>query len=116
MEAVVVEGPNVIVFVEHVHDDPLADAGSWVHRRGEAAHSHGPGGHSHASHAEDDTFIELEPVPVRLLHRDDRIAVIANDGQLKMDQRIALNNAYKLNLALKMNASGGGGHSHGHDH
>lgn len=122
IESVVVEGPNAFVFVEHIHtQDPIAEAGSWVEKPGESNHRHGADGHGHGehSHAHDAArriHIELEPVPVRLLHRDNRWAVIANDGQLEMDQRIALNNAYKLNLAMKMKASGGGGHGHGHEH
>jgi len=56
-------------------------------------------------------------VPVRLLHRDDRTVVIAGDGQLHADDQVALNQAYKLHLALKMQmAGGGGGHHHGHEH
>ena len=50
-----------------------------------------------------------------MLYRDDKTVVIANDGQLHADDEIALNNAYKLYLAMKMQSGGGGGHHH-HDH
>ena len=70
----------------------------------------------HSDDHEHDIFLELEPVPVRLLHRDDKTVVIADDGQLHDDERIALNSAYKLYLAMKMQAGGGGGHHHHHDH
>ena len=59
--------------------------------------------------------IELEPVPVRMLYRDDRAVVLADDGQLSPNMRIAMNNAQALYLAMKMN-SGGGGHHHDHEH
>lgn len=105
-DAVVIEGPNVFVFAEHHHaeeehvdhndEDPHAD---------EDEHEH-----------EEDVFVELEPIPVRLLYRDDKTVVIANDGSLHDGEQIALNNAYKLYLAMKMQAGGGGGHHHHHDH
>ncbi|MDA7980458.1 MAG: efflux RND transporter periplasmic adaptor subunit [Pirellulales bacterium] len=107
-DAVVMDGPNVFVFAEHHHDEEhevneqITDAGPQDHE-GDDDHDH-------------DVFIELEPVAVHLLHRDDKTVVIADDGQLHDDERIALNSAYKLYLALKMQAGGGGGHHHHHDH
>ncbi len=62
-----------------------------------------------------DSDIELEPVSVRMLHRDDQTVVLANDGELRPDMRIALNNAQALYLAMKLKA-GGSGHQHDHDH
>ena len=106
VEAVVVEGPNVFVFTEHHHEED--SSGSTA---GDSAMDSG----EQTDHDEDDIFIELEPVPVRLLHRDDKTVVIADDGQIRRDQPVALNNAYKLYLAMKMQA-GGGGHGHHHDH
>ena len=59
--------------------------------------------------------IEFERIPVTLVHQDIQQAVLAQGGQLKAGDVVALNSAYELNLALKM-ASQGGGHSHSHDH
>ncbi|MCC9655020.1 efflux RND transporter periplasmic adaptor subunit [Rhodopirellula halodulae] len=97
-EAVVVEGPDAFVFVEHIHDEE-----------------------DEPEHDDHDVMIELEPVPIRLLYRDDRIVVIQRDDQQDLEEeftthRVALNNAQKLYLAMKMQAEGGGGHHHHHDH
>ena len=105
LDAVVVEGPNAFVFVEHVHrhaDKQPADDDHTAQTADDST-------------ANDATYIELEPVAVRLLYRDSRLAVIANDGQVKPEQRIALNNAYQLHLAIRLQAMGGGG-GHGHQH
>ncbi|WP_166831779.1 efflux RND transporter periplasmic adaptor subunit [Thalassoroseus pseudoceratinae] len=104
IDAVVIDGPNVFVFAEHHHDDDPE-----VAEKGLEEHPHDP-----LHDSDHDVFIELESVPVHLLHRDDKTAVIADDGQLHDDERIALNSAYKLYLALKMQAGGGGGHHHDH--
>ncbi|MBB02365.1 MAG: hypothetical protein CMJ47_06945 [Planctomyces sp.] len=107
-DAVVVDGPNVFVFAEHNHEE---EAAARLTKETTATES------PSQEHEEDhDVFIEFEPVPVRLLHRDDKTVVIANDGQLHDGERVALNNAYKLYLAMKMQAGGGGGHHHHHDH
>ena len=92
--AIVVDGPESYVYAQHFHEP--SDDGH--------AHDHG------------DVYAEFEPVSIRLLHRDDEMAVVANDGHLRIGRRIAKNNAYKLHLALKMQQSGGGGHHHHHDH
>lgn len=124
-DAVVVEGPNAFVFVEHVHEEASdhphdAHEDAIAHSDHDHAHSdHDHDDHSQHDHDEDDhesdVFVELEPVPVRLLHRDSETSVIADDGQLHGDDRIALNNAFKLHLAMEMQGGGGGGHHH-HDH
>lgn len=110
-DAVVVDGPNAFVFAEHDHEDESAggmlNAASDTESNAEV--------HDEEHDEDHGVFIEFEPVPVRLLHRDDQTVVIANDGQLHDGERIALNNAYKLYLAMKMQA-GGGGHHHHHDH
>ena len=106
VEAVVVEGPNVFVFAEHHHEED--SSGSTPEDLAVDV-----GGQT--DHDEDGVFIELEPVPVRLLYRDDKTVVIADDGQILRDEPVALNNAYKLYLAMKMQA-GGGDHGHHHDH
>ena len=90
VEAVVVDGPNAFIFAKHI-EDPNVD------------HS----GHEHA-------FLELEPLPVHLLHRDGRTAVIADDQVFANDRRVALNAAQYLYLAWKSKTEGGGGHHHDH--
>jgi cobalt-zinc-cadmium efflux system membrane fusion protein len=119
-EAVVVDGPNIWVFAKHVHEELL------VNKSLNVAASAIPAAASRdsavfadeevlAGEGENhDIFMELEPVPVNLLYRDDKTVVIADDGRLDSEE-IALNNAYKLYLAMKMQAGGGGGHHH-HDH
>lgn len=109
-DAVVVDGPNAFVFVEHHHEDEHEEESE----HGIAAQSSFVVGEE--GHEEEEPFLELEPVPVHLLHRDDKTVVIANDGQLKLGDEIALNNAYKLYLAMKMQSGEGGGHHHHHDH
>ena len=105
-DAVVIDGPNAFVFAEHHHDEEQEPTGAVA---GEVAEIH-------EVDPEHDVFMELEPVPVHLLHRDNKTVVIADDGQLHDGERIAFNAAYKLYLALKMQAGGGGGHHHHHDH
>ena len=61
-----------------------------------------------------DTVLELQPLPVRVLHRDDRFAVIADDGQLSSGEIVALNAAFELYQAFKQRESSGGGHHHHH--
>ncbi len=122
-DAVVVDGPNVFVFAQHHDAHNLAPEESsggspslslvttqLASEQPQAASADEPL-HDDEHHA----FIELEPVPVRLLYRDDKTVVIADDGQLHSDDNIALNNAYQLYLAMKMQAGAGGGHHH-HDH
>ncbi len=114
VDAVVVDGPNVFVFAEHHHDDD--DHAHDDHEDQDHPHDdHDQAEGTHDHHDEHDLFIELEPIPVRLLYRDDRTVVIADDGQIPLDEPIALNHAYKLYLAMQMQAGGGGGH-HDHDH
>ena len=60
--------------------------------------------------------IEVEPVPVRVVYRDDRFAILSPHGRLRPNTLIAQNNAYQLHQAFKMKSSGGGGHHHGHEH
>lgn len=104
-DAVVIDGPNVFVFAEHDHEDEFEPSKPMESVT-----------EQDADRREHDVFVELEPVPVRLLHRDDRTVVIADDGQIQPGMNIALNSAYKLYLAMKMQAAGGGGHHHHHDH
>ena len=122
VEAVVVDGPNAFVFAEHHHDDDHAmasDDSSVNHDHHDHDHQdddpHDDDPHDDHHDDEHEPFIEFEPIPVRLLYRDDRTVVVADDGQIPHDESIAMNNAYKLYLAMKMQAGGGGGHHH-HDH
>lgn len=70
---------------------------------------------SHTHEGPDGTIHEFQKVPVKVLHTDKRNAVLAKNVRLDVYEEYALDQAYKLNLALKQAASGGGGHA-GHDH
>uniref|UniRef100_A0A7C2K2K6 Secretion protein HlyD n=1 Tax=Schlesneria paludicola TaxID=360056 RepID=A0A7C2K2K6_9PLAN len=59
---------------------------------------------------------EFDRVPVTVIHANSRAVVLANDGQLFIGDRIAMNQAYQLNLALKKQQGGGGAGHHGHEH
>lgn len=88
LDAVVQDGAEWFVYRQHLHGAP---------KSGEP--------------------IEVEPVPVRVLYRDDRFAILSPHDQLRPNELIAQNNAYQLHQAFKMKSSGGGGHSHhGHEH
>jgi len=60
--------------------------------------------------------LEFEPVPVSVMHQDRNHCVVAGDGSLRPGDLIAMNQAYQLFLAWKLQIAGGGGHSHDHDH
>jgi membrane fusion protein, heavy metal efflux system len=55
----------------------------------------------------------LEPVPVQVLHKDRREAVVTSDGDLKVGDLVVVERAYQVYLAWKLQMAGGGG---GHDH
>jgi multidrug efflux pump subunit AcrA (membrane-fusion protein) len=114
VEAVVVDGPNVFVFAEHHHEESGVAPDSPMEKIATGLDEPKLAAEEDDHDDEHDAFIELEPVPVRLLYRDDQTVVIADDGQIAAGVPIALNHAYKLYLAMKMQ-SGGGGHHH-HDH
>jgi multidrug efflux pump subunit AcrA (membrane-fusion protein) len=57
----------------------------------------------------------FERQAVHVVHRDQLNAVIANDGSLYPGDRVAMNAAHQLLVALK-NKSGGGSVGHGHTH
>ena len=70
---------------------------------------------SHTHEAADGTLIhEFQKVPVKVLHTDKHFAVLKKDIKLDIYEEYALDQAYKLNLALKQAAGGGGGHGHEH--
>jgi len=72
-------------------------------------------GHTHTS--EDGTVEhEFQKLPVKVLHSDQRFAVLKKDASLDIYEQYALDQAYQLNLALKLAAGGGGGHGHDHPH
>lgn len=58
---------------------------------------------------------EFEPIAVQVLHQDQRHCVIESSAALASGQLLAMNQAYQLLLAWRMQFSGGGGHHH-HDH
>jgi membrane fusion protein, heavy metal efflux system len=58
---------------------------------------------------------EFDRVAVQLEYENSRVAVLANDGQLFVGDRVALNQAYQLQLALKKQQGGTDPHA-GHDH
>jgi cobalt-zinc-cadmium efflux system membrane fusion protein len=60
------------------------------------------------------TELEFEPVEVAVIHQDRYQSVIAADGLLHPGQLIAMNQAYQLLLAWKLQQAGGGGHHHDH--
>ncbi len=60
-----------------------------------------------------DTF---RPVPVRVLHRDARTAVIAQDGAIFPGDRVVRRGAAALALALESTMGQGGHAGHGHPH
>lgn len=91
IDATVQDGLETLVFRKHVH----------VHAADEA--------HVHSGN---EPFIEFEPVPVQVLQRDDRSVVIAAGGDLQVDDIVAMNNAYHLNMELKS----GNAPAHSHDH
>lgn len=89
-EAVVQEGPEYYVFREMEFD--LLEA------------EHG-------------VYMELERVPVKVVARDTNQVALDPGGQLKPGDHVAMNDAYKLLLALKAQQEGGGSaHDHGHSH
>ena len=118
LEAVMIDGPNAVIFAEHLDHhvanprrelSPVPESERLVASREEKSDEdeHDPD--------EETGLIELEPIPVHVLHRDDRFVVISRDAELETDQRVALNGAYELYQAMKSSAEGGGHHHH-HDH
>ncbi|MCA9211445.1 MAG: efflux RND transporter periplasmic adaptor subunit [Planctomycetales bacterium] len=92
-EAVVTDGPDAFVFRRYVtpHD-----------------HDHD---HDHV-----DPYVELKRTPIHLIYRDKEVALVEANNDFKDGQRMAINNAFELNLILKTRAGDGGGHDHGHEH
>lgn len=117
-DAVAIEGPNAFVFRPHEHESGEDDHAQCDHdgdgvADGEQDHS----GHDHEDHEDhEEAFLELEPVPVTVLHRDKRQVVVAANGALRPGDVIAQNAAYQLHLAVEAGqGGGGGGHAH-HNH
>ena len=91
-EAVVIEGPDAFAFREakHDHSDESAD------------------GHNHANGK------EFEPVAVHVLFKSEQTVVVSSGQELKAGDRVAMNRAYDLQLALK--SGEGSAHTHDHEH
>lgn len=119
VEAVAMSGPNAIVFrkqtCDHDHDvapDVAQAVGiGVVETEDDVADEHDHDHHDVHEHA----FLQLEPVPVHVLHRGHDFVVIEPEGELHVGDEVAMNAAYKLQLAMQM-AAGGGGHGHSHEH
>ncbi len=63
----------------------------------------------------DSVMTELEPVGVHVIYQDRHSCVIAADGELQVGDVVAMNRAYQLFLAWKLQMSGGdSGHHHDH--
>lgn len=119
VEAVAIDGPNAFVFVPCVEEEPDDHAHDHGHEHADG-HDHDHGHHHEEEHDHeehgDEIIIELEPIPVTVLHRDSQGVVIAVGGQLKEGDTVAMNAAYQLYQALHDDAGGGQGHDHGHQH
>ncbi|WP_146573724.1 efflux RND transporter periplasmic adaptor subunit [Botrimarina hoheduenensis] len=121
-DAVAIEGPNAFVFRPHVHEDDHEDSDhdDPHHPNAHPDHDdsdHGDNAHDELAHDDhEDAFIELEPVPVTVLYRDNQQVVVAVGGELSPGDTIAMNAAYQLHLAVEAHSGGGGGHDHHHDH
>ena len=71
---------------------------------------------NHTHESPEGTMHEFQKTPVKVLHTDKYYAVLARSIQLDLLENYALDQAYKLNLALKQAAGGGGGAHAGHNH
>lgn len=112
-EAVAIEGPNAFVFRPHEHDedeDHHDDHDDEQHAEDDHEEGHEDDDH----HDHEEAFLEVEPVPVTVLHRDNRTVVVATGGELQPGDEIAMNAAYQLHLALDAGEDGGGHHHHHH--
>lgn len=59
--------------------------------------------------------IHFEPVAVRVLKEDGDQVVVSEQGQLKVGDTVAMNQAYELNLTYEVQM-GQGDDGHGHPH
>ena len=102
-EAVITEGLESFVFIRSAvaHQDHGAE---------DPAHDN----EEHEDHAHEH-FLEFQPIPVKVIHKDRRSVVVSSEGELKPEMVIAYSHAFLLHQQM-MNASGGGGHHHHHDH
>ncbi len=77
-----------------------------------------PPGHVHhegEDHSDHEHFDEFQAIEVVVLHRDRHKVVIELGDELRLGDRIAMNNAAQLLFAMQVGSGGGGGHHH-HDH
>ena len=96
-DALVREGPDAYVFREVV--DMPEETVPHASELTEASDEH--------------AYMELEPVPVTVVHQDRAYAVIAPNEAIDVGDHIAMNSGYQLFLALKSQQST---HAGGHDH
>lgn len=92
-----------------------ADFYTFVHRGTVVSHPHPEDEHSENEDHEHEVEVEFERVPVHVLHQDEEFAVIEPTGQFDSATEIALNQAYMLQLTMKMGKGTGHDHHH-HDH
>lgn len=83
---------------------------AFVFRRNAVLHLHAE---DEAESSDHEHAYEFEKLPVKVLYRDKTIVVLSSAGKLRPNDRIAMNNAHQLSLAMQ---SGGGGHGHDHPH
>ena len=88
-EAVAQDGINYIAFKQLVHD----------HGADEPAHEH---------------MEEFGPIELKVLYADRKVVVVDPEGELKVGDVIATNQAQQLLYALKGGQGGGHGHDHAH--
>ena len=103
-------GAETYVFRKLDEEDHLADHDDDDHEDEEDHADHDQDNHDHENH-----FAEFGPVPVHVPRRNGAFAVIGEGGEVSVGDEIAMNGAYELLLAWKLQTSGGGGHHH-HDH
>ena len=101
-DAVVREGPDAYVFREHIEQEQEATSVGDRDLTNDELNEH------------KNVFIELEPVPVTVIHQDRLHALIKPEEELLVGDRIAMCSGYQLLLALKNQESGGGSHHHHH--
>jgi membrane fusion protein, heavy metal efflux system len=106
-EAVVRAGPDAFVFRL---EDPQQASGHF----GGAEETRLRRGEERLAALADLPEFEMEPVSIHVLHQDTANCVIAANGELQIGDVVAINQAYQIYLAWKLQMSGGG-HDH-HDH
>ncbi len=106
LSALVEEGAESFVFrqLDDHHDAPPGD---------DVGPDHADHDHDHDHDHDSQEPLEFQPLPVRVLHRGDQFAVLA-EATFDQDDLIVTNNAYQLHLAMKVAAGAGQAHDHHH--